>query len=218
MNETLFTIDLLHGRGRPEQVSPARTAAVTAFMAVPVAIVLICVGVFATNKIVISDSRGKIDELDKKIAEYGDIQERQKQAEAIKGRLNDYFNEVNSSLYRHQQWSSVIELVVDNIPNFMVLTEFNVKQRFNREQVPQKDDPQKQVSVNIPVRTLHMSLSGNIGLNWDKEVKDFCDGLKNSDLLKDRISDIKVSQEFGTLDGREAVEYIIDCYFKADKI
>ena len=218
MNETLYTIDLLHGRGRPEEASPARTAVVTALMAVPFAIVFICFGIFSTNKIVIADSRGEIKKLDKQIAQYGDIQRRQGEAEAKKKLLNGYFTEVNSSLYRHKQWSPVIELVVESMPDSMVLTELNVRQKFDRQQVPQKDDPQKQISVNIPVRTLHMSLSGNIGRNLDKEVKDFCEKLRASSLLEGKISDIKVSQEFGTLDERETVEYIIDCYFKADKI
>ena len=82
--------------------------------------------------------------------------------------------------------------------------------------MPKKDDPQKMVDISVPVRTLQMSVSGRPGDNCDEAVRNFKDHLRSSALIGPKLEDIRVSQEFGTLEGRDVISYEIDCIFKPE--
>jgi len=102
------------------------------------------------------------------------------------------------------------------MPDAMVLTRLEVKQRFVKKRVPKKNDPKKMFDVSVPVRTLQMSVSGRPQANNDKAVKDFKDRLRFSASLATRLEDIRVSQQSGTLEGQDVVSYEIDCIFKPE--
>jgi len=104
--------------------------------------------------------------------------------------------------------------LVENIPDSVVLTSLEVKQRSVKRKVPQKDDPKKMINISVPVRTLHISVCGSPQINCDEAVRDFGDRLRSSALLGPKLEDIRVSQGFDTLQNQDVVSYEIDCIFK----
>jgi hypothetical protein len=102
------------------------------------------------------------------------------------------------------------------MPDSMVLTRLEVKQRSVNKKVPKKEDPNKMADVSVPVSILQMSVSGRSQANNDKAVKDFKDRLRLSALLAPKLEDIVVSQKSDTFEGQDVVSYDIDCIFKPE--
>ena len=210
----MFTMDLLKGRGIPVRNGPEGIAIAVATFAVPIIAAIVMVGLYVSNGIAMSIQKQEVANYETHIGTLSDAVELQKSFEREKGIINNCLSEVASSTGRHLQWSPILVTLVKNIPDSVILTGLEVKQHSVKRKVPAKDNPEKKVDINVPVRTLRMSLSGNPQSNCDEAVRDFRDYLLSSTLLVDKLEDITVSQGFGTLDGQDAVSYEIDCIFK----
>ena len=210
----MFTIDLLKGqnvaiKSRPEGIAIAATT-----FAVPVIIAMVMFGFYLRTRIVMSVQKQGIINYDKKIAKLSDAVELQKSFEDEKNVINSNLSEVASAVGRHTQWSPVLVTLVKNLPDSVVLTKLEVKQRSIKKKVPKKDDPQKMVDISVPVRTLQISVSGSPQHDCDKAVRDFRNRLRFSKLLEPKLEDIIVSQKADKLEGQDVVSYEIDCIFK----
>jgi Tfp pilus assembly protein PilN len=212
----MFTIDLLKGRGIPVRSGPAGIAIAVATFAVPIIAAIVMFGLYVSNGIAMSIQKDEIANYEKHIGTLSDAVELQKSFEKEKSVINSCLSEVASSTGRHLQWSPILVTLVKNMPDSVVLTGLEVKQHSIKRKVPAKDDPKKKIDINVPVRSLQMTLSGSPQSNCDKAVRDFRDYLLSSTLLTDKLEDIRVSQGFGTLDGQDAVSYEIDCIFKPE--
>jgi len=212
----MFTIDLLKGQGIPIKRKPWGVAVAAMVFAVPVLVAMVMLGFYLSNRIVIKVTKQEIVNYEKHIEALSDAVELQKSFEAEKNNMNNCLSEVLSSIGRHTQWSPILATVVENMPDSMVLTRLEVKQRSVNKKVPKKDDPKKMINVSIPVRTLQMSVSGRPQADNDKAVKDFKDRLRFSALLAPKLEDIRVSQKSDTFEGQDAVSYEIDCIFKPE--
>lgn len=100
------------------------------------------------------------------------------------------------------------------MPESVILTGLDVRQRSTRIKVPQKDDPQKTVEASVPVRTLQMKVAGKPESNSDEEIRDFSERLRSSSLLGPRLENIRIAQGVGKLKEEEVITYQIDCIFK----
>ena len=87
-------------------------------------------------------------------------------------------------------------------------------QHIIKKKVPKKDFPDEMVNIDVPVRTLRMSVYGSGEGDSDKAVRDFRDRLQQSVTLGPKLENIRVSQESDTIDGQDVVSYEIDCVFK----
>ena len=212
----MFTMDLLKGQGIPIKSRPWGVAIAALAFAVPVLVAIAMLGFYLSNRIVIKVTKQEIVNYEKNIETLSDAVELQKSFEAEKNNMNNCLSEVLSSIGRHTQWSPILATVVENMPDSMVLTRLEVKQRSVNKKVPKKDDPKKMINVSIPVRTLQMSVSGRPQADNDKAVKDFKDRLRFSALLAPKLEDIRVSQKSDTFEGQDAVSYEIDCIFKPE--
>jgi len=210
----MFTIDLLKGQGIPAKSHPRNIAVAAAAVVVPIIIAIVMFGFYLRNRIVISIQKNAIANYETKIAGLSDAIELQKSFEEKKGVYNNCLSEVSSSLDRHTQWSPVLVTLVKNLPDSVLLTELDVKQRSVRRKIPQKDDPQKMIDTSVPVRTLHMTVAGRPESNCDDAIRDFSEVLRSSSLLGPRLEDIRISQGVCKLGEQEAVSYQIDCIFK----
>ena len=128
--------------------------------------------------------------------------------------INSRLDEVSSSFYRHTQWTKVLMTMSENMPDSMVLSEFQVKEKPLTKQVPKKNKPEELIVISIPVRTLRMKVSGNSAYDCAQAVKDFADRLRFSENLKDILTEIRISQESDTSKGHDVVYYEIECQFK----
>jgi len=206
----MFTIDLLKGESIPIKSKPEGIAAATATFAVPVIVAIVMFGFYLINSIAISIQKQEIVNYETKTNELSDAVELQKSFEKEENVINSSLSEVSSSIGRHTQWSPVLVTLAENMPDSMVLTNLEVEQRFVRSKVPKKDDPQTMVNINVPVRTLRLSVSGKPQDNWEEAVRDFRDRLRFSTVLGPKLEDIRVSQHVE----KDVVCYEIDCIFK----
>jgi hypothetical protein len=212
----MFTIDLLKRQGIPIKRKPWGVAIAALAFAVPVLVAMAMLGFYLSNKIVIKVAKQEIVNYEKNIETLSDAVELQKSFEAEKNNINNCLSEALSSIGRHTQWSPILTTVVENMPDSMVLTRLEVKQRSVNKKVPKKEDPNKMDDVSVPVSILQMSVSGRSQANNDKAVKDFKDRLRLSALLAPKLEDIVVSQKSDTFEGQDVVSYDIDCIFKPE--
>ena len=212
----MFTIDLLKGQGIPIKSGPEGIAIAAITFAVPILVAMVMLGFYLSDRIVIKVAKQEIVNYEKYIDKLSDAVELQKSFEKEKNNINGCLSEALSSIGKHTQWSPILATVVGNMPDSMVLTKLEVKQRSAKIKVPKKDDPKKMIDISVPVRTLQMSVSGRPQANNDKAVKDFMDRLRSSALLAPKLEDIRVSQKSDTLEGQNVVSYEIDCIFKPE--
>ena len=213
-DKILFTIDLLKGQGIPIKSKPEGiVVAATAFV-IPAVVAIVMLGWYLSTSASISIQKQKISSYEEKISELSKAVELYNSFEEEKRAVNNCLSEVSSSIKKHTQWSPVLAMLVKNMPDSLVLKELEVKRRSTKVKVPQKDNPQTMVDVSVPVETLHITVSGNPWNNSDEAVRLFRDRIRSSDLLREKLEDIIVSQELNTPKSRDTVSYDIDCIFK----
>lgn len=210
----MFTIDLLKGRGIPAKSRPRNIAVVAVAVVVPVIIAIAMFGFFLHNRIIISIKKNTIGNYETRISGLSDAIEMQKSFEEEKSIYCNCLSEVSSSLARHTQWSPVLVTLVENMPDSVMLTALDVKQRLTRMKVRQKDDPAKMIDVFVPVRTLQMTVAGRPQCNCDEAIRDFSELLRSSSLLGPKLENIRISQGLSKIKDQEVVSYQIDCIFK----
>ncbi len=210
----MFTIDLLEGQGIPIRSRPGGIVIATVTFAVPVIIGIVMFRFYLSDRITISIQKQEIVNYEAKINKLSEAVNLQKSFEKEKNAINGSMLEVSSSIGGYTQWSPILMTLVKNMPDSMVLTRLEGKQKYTKVKVPKKDAPKEMVDISIPLRTLHIGISGNPHYNCDKAVKSFRDRLRFSTLLEQRLEDIRVSQEVDTRHGQDIVHYEIDCVFK----
>lgn len=213
-DKILFTIDLLKGQGIPIKSKPEGIVVAAAAFVIPAAVAIVMLGWYLSTNASISIQKQKISSYEEKISKLSKAVELYNSFEEEKGAVNNCLSEVSSSIKKHTQWSPVLAMLVKNMPDSLVLKELEVKRRSTKVKVPKKDDPQTMVGVSVPVETLHITVSGNIRNNSDGAVRLFRDRIRSSDLLREKLEDIIVSQELNTPKSRDTVSYDIDCIFK----
>jgi len=94
------------------------------------------------------------------------------------------------------------------------LTTLEVKQRSIKRKVPKKDDPERMIDIDVPVRVLQAIICGNPQYNCDEAVKDFRDRLRSSAFLGPKLENIFVWPKADKFEGQDVVFYEMDCVFK----
>ena len=210
----MFTIDLLKGEGIPLKSRPEGIAVGALAFGVPIIVGIAMFGFYLSNSVAMSIQRQDITKYTEKTNKLSKAVKLQESLEKEKAAIGSSLAEVASSVGRHTQWSSVLATLVRNMPDSMVLTKLEMKQRFVKRQIRSKEDPNKKVPISIPARTLQMNVSLSHQIDYDKAVKDFRDRLFYSSFLAPKLENIRVSQGFDTLEGQDVVSYTLDCVFK----
>jgi Tfp pilus assembly protein PilN len=210
----MFTIDLLKGQGLPMKSRPTGIVISAVAVAVPVIIAMVMLGVYLRNKIIISVEKQKIAMLETEIGKFSELVKLQESFEKDRAVHSSCLSEVKSAIGRYTQWSPVLATVVENMPDSVALTALEAKQHFIKRKVAKKDDPNKTTEVDVPVRTLRMSVCASPQSDSDEVVRDFRARLRSSEFLGPKLENITVSQESGKLEGQDIVIYQIDCVFK----
>ena len=210
----MFTIDLLKGEGVPAKSRPEGIAVAAVTLAVPVILAIAMLGFYLSDRIGISIQKQDVVKYEAMTSKLADAVGLQESLEKEKNAISSSLSEVSSSIGRHTQWSPVLTTVVENMPDSMVLTSLEVKQRFVKRQVPKKDDPDTMVQISVPQRTLRISVSGRPQHNCGRAVREFRDHLHLSTVLGPKLENITVGEDVDELKGQDVVSYQIDCIFK----
>lgn len=183
-------------------------------IAVPLIVAMAMLGVYLRNRIIISIEKQKIARCEADIGKLADAVKQQESFERDSSVFGTCLSEIKSSIGGYTQWSPVLAVVVENMPDSVVLTGLDVKQHSIKKKVPKKDDPNKTVDVEVPVRTLRISVSTKTQANSDEAVRNFRARLLSPALLGPKLENINVSQESGEVSGESVVIYQINCIFK----
>jgi Tfp pilus assembly protein PilN len=210
----MFTIDLLKGQGIPMKSSPGGIAIAGVTVAVPMTMAIIMLGFYLNDRTQVSIKKQEIVRCQAEIDKLSGAVELQNSLEKEKIIYANCLSEVKSSISKYIQWSPVLVTIVENMPDSVMLTALEVKQRSVRKKFPKKDNPQEMIEKSVPVRILQMSVSGSPGYDCDKVVRDFRNHLRSSAFLGPKLENIRVSQESETLEGRDVASYEIECVFK----
>lgn len=210
----MFTIDLLKGQGIPIKSRPEGIAIVATALAVPLIVAMVMVGYSVHNKVVMSIQKQSMLSYRTKTKELSSALDIQRAFESEKKDINACIAEVSASIGRHSQWSQTLAGLVENLPSSLVMTELSVKQHLVRMKVPKADDPKKTIDITVPARTLQITVCGRVDSNLDEQIRDYRNIICSYPLFKQKLKDVRVSQGSGTLDGKDAVSYEIDCIFK----
>jgi len=210
----MFTIDLLKGQNLPVRTKPQGVAIFVATFAVPALAVMLMVGFYAHNEVIISVQKQNISGFKTQTQRLADALKLRESFEKEKSSVNNCLAEVAGSIHRHIQWSPILVTLVENLPESVVLTSLEVKRQSVKQKVAAKSDSKK-AETSVVVRTLKMKVSGEPTSYCDLEVKTFRDRLRTSNFLGPKLEDIVIaSQGHDTLDGRDVVTYDIDLIFK----
>lgn len=210
----MFKIDLLKGQGVPPRRGPGGIAIVAVTVTIPVAAAIAMFGSYLHSKIVVSIKQQEIVRWETEVDKLSGAVARQKALEKEKIVYSDCLSEVKSSINKHTQWSPVLTTLIKDMPDSVMLTGIEVEYDSVKRQVPKKDDPQKMIEIDVPVRILRLSVSGNPQRNCDEVVKAFQNRIRSSAILGPRLENIGISQKFETLKDRDVVSYKINCVFK----
>ena len=210
----MFTIDLLKGEGLPAKARAQNMAVAAIASAVPFVIAVAMFGFYLNNKIIISIQTGEMAACKEKTDKLSDVVAKQRALELDKTAYGACLAEVKTAVERHTQWSPILATVVGNMPESVVLTALEVKDRTVKRKVPNKDNPETTTEVSILAPTLQMNVAATPQSDGDKAVRAFRDKLQSSDLLGPRLESITVSQKADELNGLDVVSYEINCLFK----
>ncbi len=210
----MFTIDLLKGQGIAAKSTIEHIVVVALTICVPVIVVIVMLSFYLSNGIAMAMDKQQAANYEEKIAKFSKAIKIQKSFESEKEAIRYSLSEVSGSIDKYTQWSPVIMTIVENMPDSMILTKFELKPRKVKRLVPQKDDPGKMVNVGVLINMLNVSVCGSPGTNYDEEVRAFSDRLSSSELLKEsRLEEIRISQKVDKEHGQNVVVYEMECIF-----
>jgi Tfp pilus assembly protein PilN len=215
----MFKVDLLKGQGLPVRTKPQGVAIFVTTFAVPFLVAIIMVGYYFSNGVIISIQKQNIESFDAQTQRLADDWKFKESSEKEKTAINNCLADVSASIHRHAQWSPVLAVLVENLPDSVVLTSLEVKQQSIKlkAKASAKTDTGKKTdtTTTISVRTLKMRVSGNPTYDCDFEIRKFRDRLRASELLGPKLEDVVIaSQGHDVVDGHDVIAYDIDCVFK----
>jgi len=210
----MFTIDLLKGQGVPIRCRPAGIVIGTVAMGVPVLAAVALIGLYLHTKITISVEHGRVVSYRSKIARLAEPLKLKAQFEQQKQACQQCLCEVQAAIRRHMQWSDLLVLLAEKIPENLSLKTLEVQQQLVKRNIPSKDDPEELVEATVPVKTIRMTVYGAVDTDTATAVRQLRDALISSATLGPRLEHITVSQRTEQLNGRDVVLYEIDCLLK----
>jgi hypothetical protein len=210
----MFTIDLLKGHGIAAKSKIENIVVAALTVSVSVIILIVMFGFYLSNGIAMAMDKRQAANYEEKISEFSEAVKMQKAFESEKENICYSLSEVSNSIDRFTQWSPVIIAIVENMPDSMVLTKFELKPRKVKRFMPQKGNPGKMVETGVLINILNVSVCGSPQTNYDEKVRAFSDRLSSSEILKkSRLEEIRISQEVDKKHGKDVVVYEMDCIF-----
>ena len=212
----MFKIDLLKGEGLPDKGRARDMVVVAVASVIPVVAAIAMLGFYFHNKVMISIDNQTIATWKTKTNDLADAVARQKALEHDKALCAARLAELHTATNQHIQWSPILAQVVRNMPESVVLTALEVRDRTVTIKVPRKDDPEKSTDRSIPLPVLRMNISATPQSSGEEDIRSFREKLLASAPLGPKLENITVSRKADMLSGLGVVSYEIDCLFKPE--
>ena len=209
----MLNIDLLKGQGIPIKSRPGGAVLLAVTIAIPVVITLVILGDYIQSTIILSTQRQILKNTEAKIAALSDALETQEAFKKQLANIDSCLIEVGCILKQRTQWSPVLRVLAENIPQNLTLSELSARTMLVRESVQKRDAPEQTVVVNLPKRALKIILYGKKSDNSDKAVSVLLENLNSSPVLAPKVENIRlISQTTGK--DKTIMHYAIECLFK----
>jgi len=212
----MYTIDLLEGRGLPIRSRLERIAFTCLLILVPLIVGLVLVGVYRDRQIVDAIQGQQLKRIEAMLTTLSDALERRRSLEEQAAATAGLVTDIKANVALRTQWSPALATVVESLPDALILTELEGGQEFISKNIPSKVNAAATVNVRIPVRTLGIGVCGRSGDASFSAVRQLQDRLRSSAVLGPQLDAVAVSQEAGTLEGKDVVHYELRCTFKPD--
>lgn len=193
----MFTIDLLKGKGIPLKSKPGGAVLMGLTFAVPIVITIVMLGSYLCGRIIVSMQRGVIVGYEAKISKLAEDLALHKEAERKVADLNACLREVAGAINDHTQWSGILQVLAENIPERLVLEKLNVKAESVSKWIPDKDNPGKSMTIYVPRWIMQISLYTELQTDSDEVVLQFQGNLRDSNMLSSRGVNISDDEKRG---------------------
>jgi len=214
----MFTIDLLKGTCVPAKSKPGGVALATIPFLVPAVIAIITTAYYIQGRSLITMNETIITNTDRKIARFeADLDFREDINQQIAG-INRCLTEVSGAIGQYNQFSGVLQVLVENMPDSIILKELEARRRIIQKNVPNKTNPDEMVRATFVQRTLLISVCGASHADSDRSVKQYIYRMRNSEALKPLVEDIRIATSGADeFEGKNVTCYEIDCLFKLQR-
>jgi hypothetical protein len=213
----MYTIDLLKGSGLPAKSSINNAIAAGLMFSIPVIIFIMMTGAYAQSKIIINSHTQTLDNYQHRFA---GLKYYLAQEELIQERyrsINSCLDEVNDLLDQNMQWSGILAMVEQSLPQSLIIDRMEVKIKNSKKSVPQRSDSEKTIKIPVYDRSLNLKLHCGSQINSDSAVRKFQTDLVQAALAKTLIGDVAISsRKPSKINGINVTSYEMNCTFRND--
>lgn len=207
----MFSIDLLKGKGLPEQIDSKRLV----LKALPILIPALAVTLFASayqhDRVSLQDQQQLLSSNQQQLSLHAeDIAEYNKINLKIEG-MQKCLNDISKAMNYRVQVSEVLVELSQTLPENIFIYEMNLDRKSVQEKIQDPDSGEVKQRLVIR-RKLELVLCGYDADRSDAAVQEYVNALKQSPVLADIFTEIKPSaRQQGEVDGRPAIYYEIEC-------
>ena len=212
----MFTIDLLKGQGIPIKSRPGGAALLAVTIAVPVIAIIIMLGNYGRERVMLSTYRWTLSSTKARIADLIDSVQLQEEALQEIENIKVCFVEVADAIQQQIQWSEVLEVIADNMPDTIIMEEIIMRSEDVRIEVVDRSNPKRTLDISVPQRILQMILYGKLDADTDIAVQNFLTALRTSSVLSEKTETIEPLSQHND-DIKNVTYYSIECVFKVNR-
>ena len=212
----MFTIDLLKGQGIPIKSRPGGAALLAVAIAVPVIAIIIMLGNYGRSRVELSTRRWELSSTKAGIADLVSSVQFQEEARREIDDIKACSVEVADVIQQQMQWSPVLEVIADNMPDTLIMENIVMRSEDIRVEVDDRNIPDKILEISVPKRILKMTLYGKLIVDTDIAVKNFLTALRNSSTLNKITERIEPISQYND-DTKNVTYYEIECAFKISR-
>ena len=210
----MFSIDLLKGKGLPEEIDPKRLI----LKALPILIPVLAVTLFAsahqhdraslrTQQQLLNRNQQQLAIHTEDVAEYNKINSK------IKG-MQKCLNDISKAMAYRVQVSEVLVELSQLLPENIFVYEMNLDRKSVQEKIQQPDSGGAKQRLVVR-RKLKLVLCGYDADKSDAAVQEYINTLKQSPRLTKIFTEIKPSaRQQGEVEGRSAIYYEMECVLR----
>lgn len=207
----MYNIDLLKGQGLPSRDGVQKVAVIAIYSAM---ILILSVFVFCYNyhcNHVLQSKNEMIVQLESRLGNMAGVLEQIKDYKKRDIELRKSLVEVSDFLKYQNQWTGIMLFLNEKWPAGFMLDEIEVKVKNRSIRVPQRNDPDKKIAVNVPIRTLKINLHTLDNKESDQKIRGFQQQIRENQLFVSSIHDVIITRrEPGDFYGSPVTFYEID--------
>lgn len=210
----MFSIDLLKGKGLPEQIDLKRSVLKALPIVIPILAITAFASVFQQDKMSLRDQQSTLKNNQQQIELHAkDVAEYNTAKRHVNG-MKKCLNDISRAMAFRIQISEVLVELVQSLPKEIFIYEMTL----DRNSVMEKVEDPKTGTIKprlVVRRKMDLVICGHHSEKSDAAVQNYVNALKQSTLMTTVFSEIKPSaRQQGEVDGQSAIYYEIECTLK----